>query len=183
MAWIRSLVNRAKKLCSPGKLQHEIKNIKKFASYNGFPRWIAKNIIKQSLTRRNAHETEDTNKETLYMFLPYNGKEAENIVQRCKRRLQKLFKKEKYVKFDVSFQTTKISFYNNNKDTLPKLSNSNVIYEYTCPGCSKKYIGKTMGGSKRIVPSISTFRLVPTGITSETCSKSLAKTLMPCNFK
>ena len=77
------------------------------------------------------------------MFLPYNGKEAENIVQRCKRRLQKLFKKEKNVKFDVSFQTTKISFYNNNKDTLPKLSNSNVIYEYTCPGCSKKYIGKT----------------------------------------
>ena len=47
--WIRSLVTRAKKLCSPNKLKDELKCIKKFAAFNGFPKWIAKKIIKQAL--------------------------------------------------------------------------------------------------------------------------------------
>ena len=47
-AWIRSLVSRAKKLCSPNKLTEEIKCVRKFAAYNGFPKWIAKNLIKQT---------------------------------------------------------------------------------------------------------------------------------------
>ena len=78
-----------------------------------------------------------------YMFLPYNGKQAEAIVKRCKKRLLKLFKKDKRVKFEVCFQSTKTSFFTSNKDKIPKLSNSGVIYEYTCPGCSKSYVGKT----------------------------------------
>ena len=77
------------------------------------------------------------------MFLPYNGKHAESIVHRCKKRLWKLFKKEKKVKFDVCFQSTKISFFTSNKNQIPKLSNSEVIYQYICPGCGKSYIGKT----------------------------------------
>ena len=27
--------------------------------------------------------------------------------------------------------------------TIPLLSNSGIVYEYTCPGCSERYIGKT----------------------------------------
>ena len=42
---------------------------------------------------------------------------------------------------------------------------------------------RSMAGNKRIVSSISTFRLVPIGSISETCSKSLAKTLMTCNLR
>ena len=77
------------------------------------------------------------------MSLPYCGKEAEAIVQRSKRRLSKLFKKDKNVKFSIFFQSTKMSFFTSNKDRIPHLSNSCVIYHYSCPGCGAEYVGKT----------------------------------------
>ena len=77
------------------------------------------------------------------MSLPFSGKEAESIVKKSKRRLSKLFKKEKRVKFSIFFQSTKISFFTSNKDKIPDLSNSNVIYQYCCAGCGAEYVGKT----------------------------------------
>ena len=77
------------------------------------------------------------------MFLPYNGKEAESIVTRCKKRLTRLFKNGRKVKFNICLQATKVSFYTSNKDRIPFLSSSGVIYRYTCPGCNSTYVGKT----------------------------------------
>ena len=144
IAWIRSLVTRAKRLCSPHKVKLEIENIKRFASYNGFPKWIVNNTIKRCLHPQKTNNIQDDDTYTiLYMFLPYIGKESEYIVKRCKRKLYRLFDKKTKVKFNVQFQTTKISFFTSNKDKIPYLSNSFVVYEYTCPGCSHNYIGKT----------------------------------------
>ena len=145
VAWIRSLTNRAKKLCSPSKLSKELATIRKFASYNGFPKWIARKVIKEGLQprRENNDEQETEELDTLYMFLPYNGREAESIVTRCKKRLSRLFKNGRKVKFSIRFQTTKVSFYTSNKDRIPFLSTSGVIYRYTCPGCNSAYVGKT----------------------------------------
>ena len=77
------------------------------------------------------------------MFLPYLGKEAESVVLRCKRRLFKLFKKDLKVELRVHFKSTKMSFFTSNKDKTPFLNNSYLIYQYSCPGCGKSYIGKT----------------------------------------
>ena len=77
------------------------------------------------------------------MFLPYFGKEAENVVFRCKKRLYKLFKKDLKVEFRIHFQATKLSFFTSNKDKTPFLSSSCLIYKFSCPGCTKSYIGKT----------------------------------------
>ena len=145
-AWIRSLVTRAKRLCSSNKLKDEIKNIKRFASYNGFPRWVANKLVKQSLqpsTRSNDTQDQETDRIELYMSLPYFGKEAESIVQRTKKRLFKQFRREKEVILKVQFQTTKLSFFTSNKDKTPLLSSSCLVYQYSCPGCCKSYIGKT----------------------------------------
>ena len=115
-----------------------------FASYNGFPRWIVKNVIQQTQNKRRTNEPDqDDDVTTLYMSLPFSGKEAESIVKRSKRRLMKLFKKEKSVKFSIFFESTKISFFTSNKDKIPDLSNSNVIYQYCCAGCGAEYVGKT----------------------------------------
>ena len=144
VAWIRSLFSRAKKLCTPNKLNKaELDNIKRFASYNGFPRWIVNKIMKQVSTNRSINNDEEEVKNTIYMFLPYAGKEAESVVLRCKKRLFKLFKNNLKVEFRVHFQTTKLSFYTSNKDKTPLLSNSFLVYEYSCPGCLHTYIGKT----------------------------------------
>ena len=56
-AWIRSLVHRAKKLCAPSKLKDEMAKIRTFAAYNGFPRWVVRNIMR-SVELTNARSTE-----------------------------------------------------------------------------------------------------------------------------
>ena len=43
----------------------------------------------------------------------------------------------------VLYNTKKISFFTSNKDKVPLNSKSNVVYQVTCPGCNKSYIGKT----------------------------------------
>ena len=46
IAWIRSLITRAKVLCSPNKLKQELAKIKLFASYNGHPKRIVNSVFK-----------------------------------------------------------------------------------------------------------------------------------------
>eukprot|EP00111_Clytia_hemisphaerica_P015304 TCONS_00045152-protein len=53
-AWISSLANRATKLCHPAKLKNEINLIKKFASWNGFPRFVVNKIIKTATSPRHS---------------------------------------------------------------------------------------------------------------------------------
>ena len=77
----------------------------------------------------------------MVLSLPYLGKESEQIIRRTKKRLSRTFKEK--VRINVFFQSTKISFFTSNKDRIPLLSNSCVVYEYKCPGCTEKYIGKT----------------------------------------
>ena len=142
VAWIRSLTSRATRLCSANKLKDELANIKKFASYNGFPRWIANKLIKESTSpQRRPKDDEDTH--DIYMFLPYTGKEAETVILRCKKRLFRLFRNDLKIKFKVHLQSKKLSFLTSNKDRTPLLSSSKVVYHYECPGCMKSYIGKT----------------------------------------
>ena len=47
--WIRSLVTGAKCICSVILLSEEVKKIKKFTSWNGFPKSILTLIIKRAL--------------------------------------------------------------------------------------------------------------------------------------
>ena len=75
VAWIKSLVSRAKRLCSPGKLKNEIESIKRFASYNGFPRWIVSSTIKKCNQQRIQEDEDDS--QSLVLSLPYLGKESE----------------------------------------------------------------------------------------------------------
>ena len=140
IAWIKSLVTRAKRLCTPEKLKNEIANIKRFASYNGFPSWVVKSTI-QRCNQRRTDDNEDDDIPSIFLSLPYVGKESEQIIKRTKKKLARTFKEK--VKINVLFKSTKISFFTSNKDKIPLLSNSMVVYEYSCPGCSERYIGKT----------------------------------------
>ena len=47
------------------------------------------------------------------------------------------------VNFVCHYSVTKISFFTNMKDKLNKLSKSNVVYQFSCPGCESFLIGKT----------------------------------------
>ena len=47
------------------------------------------------------------------------------------------------VNFIVIYDIKKTAFFLSNKNQILDLSRNDVIYEITCPGCDKKYIGKT----------------------------------------
>ena len=45
--------------------------------------------------------------------------------------------------FILMYDTKKLSFFCSNKDPVPENLRAHVIYEFQCPGCKAKYIGKT----------------------------------------
>ena len=142
---MRSLVTRAKRICSKELLSEEINEIKKFAPWNGFPKAISTSIIKRALSKSCTESQSEENNETIkiYMNLPYLGNAGDLLVKKCIKTLKRNIRKETKVAFVVSYATTKVSFYTNTKDRIDKLANSFIVYEFCCPGCSKRYIGKT----------------------------------------
>ena len=58
-------------------------------------------------------------------------------------KIRHCFKKDINVKLNVIYNTTKLAYYTSTKDRTPKLSNSYVVYQFQCPGCSAKYVGET----------------------------------------
>ena len=56
ISWIRSLITWAKQICSADLLPAEIQNIKKFASWNRYPKSIRNAIIKQNLSKSSRQE-------------------------------------------------------------------------------------------------------------------------------
>ena len=56
-------------------------------------------------------------------------------------KLKRCSKEE--VNFILMCDTKKLSFFCSNKDPVPENLCAHVIYEFQCPGCKAKYIGKT----------------------------------------
>ena len=73
----------------------------------------------------------DTNIPKVWIRIPYLGSQEENLLNSCLKKIRCL---KQPVKFIVVYNTRKVSFY---------LSQNNVVYQITCPGCAKSYIGKT----------------------------------------
>ena len=78
-SWIKTLVTRASRICAPNKLSSEINIIKRFASWNDFPKSVVNSIINKTLNTTsnnegpNINNTEKSNKITIYFCFPYYG--------------------------------------------------------------------------------------------------------------
>ena len=68
-SWIRSLVTRASRICSTNKLLFEINNIKRFASWNDFPKSVANSIINKTLNTPSVTADSNDANETTYELL------------------------------------------------------------------------------------------------------------------
>ena len=142
---IRSLVTRAKLICSVNLLPEEINEIKKFVSWNGFTKFFSTSTIKLALNKNiNDNHTDDDNYIIkFHLNLLCFGRAGEMPVKKCIRTLKKNIKKDLRVTFLVTYNTTKLSLYTNTKDCIDKLRESYIVCKFCCPGCSKGYIGKT----------------------------------------
>ena len=136
IAWLRSLVQCAQKICSiHDLLNSEILKIKRFASWNGFPRWSVNKLIKTFTT--NPSESRRTNEAenipAIWIKLPFIGKKGCSLVRNCTSKISRLINKP--VKFVTHWQTVNASTFVSFKDPVPKPYKNSVVYQFSCPGC------------------------------------------------
>ena len=58
-SWIRSLVYRTKRICDEKLFKEGIRDIKQFASWNGFPRNIRNRLVEKFVNSSNATNVAD----------------------------------------------------------------------------------------------------------------------------
>ena len=127
-------------------------------SWNGFPANVRFSIIRKlkakyevkSNTFCSKHNTNelppqndfsDDPRPKIWIRIPFLGKQGEFLVKKLLRKIQRNLTQP--VKFVVIYDTKKISYFLPKKDKIPNTLRSNLVYEFTCPGCNSSYIGKT----------------------------------------
>ena len=148
-AWIRSLFHRAVNICSNSAfLNQQILQISKFMAWNGFTAQIRSSIIRKLKLRfldvpkqANDNDAFEDIRPKIWIRIPYLGRKGKFFVKKLVKKLQQNLTEP--VKFVVLYQTQKISYFLPKKDKVPDLQRTNLIYEFTCPGCNESYIGKT----------------------------------------
>ena len=146
-AWIRSLATRALRTCSSNKLLQELRLIKKFASWNDFPKYIVNSIFRKTL---QAHEdksepnltTKQKEPVVIYLCFPYYGDKGLQLLKSCIRKIKVNCKKDHPFVCKILDDVCKMEFFCNSKDRTI-INQSFVVYEFTCPGCGANYVGKT----------------------------------------
>ena len=136
-AWIRSLVTCALKICSSNKLSQEL--IKRFASWNDFPKYIFSNILRKTLqAHQDKSEPNLTAKQkepvVIYFYFPYYGGKGLQLLKSCIRKIKVNCKNYQPVVFKISY-VCKTEFFCNTKYRTPIINQSFVVNEFMCPGC------------------------------------------------
>ena len=144
--WIQALVIRVQKICSTNYFNDEIKLIKRYPTWNGYPRNVVNDIIKHTFCNNdnnnkfNCNDIEVAGR--IYINIKYFGGTIDRFIKQCMKKLYKCFKKDKRVKFALHYETTKLSYFTNTKGQISLLIQSPVVYKFVCPGCRSSYIEK-----------------------------------------
>ena len=150
ISWARALFNRASRICSNRSLfQAQKTRINKILSWNGFPTYVRKKLLKQftdtSERERNPQPTGISNVDkeidSLSLKIPYMGVVGEKLVKTLKRKVQTNLSRKLNIR--VIYTTNKLSKFCSVKDKIPEEQRNNVIYKMRCPGCGEVYVGKT----------------------------------------
>ena len=117
VSWNCSLVSRAHAICKPDKLKLEINLIKKFASWNDFPKAIASAIINRSLNNDDkTDQTKDsdpntyTDVTTIYFRMPYFGDKDVSLIKACINKIRANCIKNQKIVFKILYDVAKLKF-------------------------------------------------------------------------
>ena len=143
-AWIKSLTSRASRIYSQNKLSSEINFIKKLASRNGFPKFVGKRITNQvlNITDESTDNAESPEVLTIYVRMPYYSDKGLSLLKSRSRKIRSNCVKTCSIRLKTQCDINKIEIYCNTKDKTAVLSNSFVVYDFSCPGCGANHIGE-----------------------------------------
>ncbi|XP_066914554.1 uncharacterized protein [Clytia hemisphaerica] len=147
ISWVKSLINRAHKICSNQSLfKQQIKIVRQYLSWNGYPSHISNCIIKRQTEKLNLplvtdDENSDDDITKIFVNVPYLGLDGERLVKSLIRKLGRYVKPD--VKFITRYQSKKLAMFCPTKDKVLTEHKAKIIYEIVCPGCGERYVGKT----------------------------------------
>ena len=107
-SWIKTLVTRTSRIGAPNKLPSEI-NIKRFASWNDFPKLVVNSIINTTLNISsnnegpNINNTEKSNEITICFRFPYYGDKVFSLFKSCVRKIKSNCKKDHPIVYVVCY--------------------------------------------------------------------------------
>ena len=141
-AWVKALVNKAKKICStPQNFNRQLNKIKKFLAWNNYPIYIVKAFLKRQLKDKPEKQPEPHDLIKIYLKVPYLGKQGKQLVTMLARKLHRYLKPN--IKLIKLFNTKKANMFCPTKDKVTKEQKANVIYKIICPSCNNVYVGRT----------------------------------------
>ena len=135
---ISCLVKRAIKICSPGKLEEEMHKLTSIFLNLGYPEFVVKRTIKQTMERDRDKPTIGPKKCPVYIRLPFIGPVSSRFESQLKDGVSKTFGS---VSLRVVFHSNKL-FQRVPKDGTPTNEKNNVIYNFRCH-CESEYVGRT----------------------------------------
>ena len=94
--------------------------IKKFASWNGFPKWVTRSVVTKAMHPHEHLEQQDVDSETIYLSLPYLGTHGEAIVRKTTKKLTKLMKREKNDQGVLGDDKIVLLHVEQGQDTIPE---------------------------------------------------------------
>ena len=138
IALVRSLVQRARKICSPQYLDGEMETLQSIFEKNGYPGPIVSRVIQQTLESEPRPTGQQRKEDKVFIRLPWLGPKSAAFRNRIHRATIDALPDCKAV---CTFKTRRM-FNTCKKDVLPTESTSNVIYFFSC-ACEQSYVGRT----------------------------------------
>ncbi|WP_204107578.1 hypothetical protein [Streptococcus dysgalactiae] len=133
---VRTLFNRARRICSEETLQEEFKTLQSALTENGYPDRFIRRF--SNLTDRKPPNY-DVPKKKVFMSLPFKGDDVSALVN---SRLKTAVKRAYNTASTVIFYRTQRIPTPPVKQPAPLSAKSHVIYQFEC-GCGASYIGRT----------------------------------------
>ena len=119
-SWIRNLVTRASHIYWSDKLPSEINTIKRFVSWNDFPKSVVNKTRNISFITEDSHyENKAGNEVTIYFCVLHYGDKGFSLIKSYIHKIKSNCKKERSTNFRVLNDDTKIDFFYSIKDTMP----------------------------------------------------------------
>ena len=135
---IATLADRAIKICSPNKLDGELKRLQQLFEDSGFPRGVVKATISRKMESLNRAAEIGPKKLAVIVKLPYIGNPSRTYGQKIANAVSSCYGS---VKLTPIFTTRRLPL-RSSKDMLPTPAKSDIIYHYECH-CKSGYVGKT----------------------------------------
>ena len=136
IALIRSLANRAKRICSEEYIGSELAELKNIFHRNGYPPSIVDRVIHQALAEKDCVLT--VKRKQVYLRLPWLGAVSASFRNRVRQATAKV---APWCEPIIHFGSRRM-LTTSNKDILPTVQTSNVIYLFSCD-CERSYVGRT----------------------------------------